>query len=345
MADRTLLGGVSRVYKDQRYASYNGLVGDKHSELRKAPGLVITSLRLSNRCPFSDPLKIFKGYQGIGVFSLRDQGLRDSVIAIFGKSRHPTRELLQMPLGTLSTTALKSAQQLIGPLPRISNLLTGMHFSITVYGKILHAKIDPDNIDGIIWGCLRSLYDSTKVENSFDKDQISLTTDPIHPGLLVITDSDRDKLPAFEGDQGDRFKPLPGKDSLIIDNSTIQPKLWFNGLISLVGFGYLGNGSDRKLRGETKPLADVVIDGFVDLNLVGLAHLKSHSCNHIAGFIEAAHGIEKHLILLLARVQLDHQGLKHRTEEDVQLIYSSRYLGTRLLPTLKDGVSAAEVLR
>jgi hypothetical protein len=53
------------------------------------------------------------------------------------------------------------------------------------------------------------------------------------------------------------------------------------------------------------------------------------------------HRIQEHLILLFARIEFDHQGFKHHTEEGVQLIYSFRYNGRgTLLPGLKTGVSA-----
>jgi hypothetical protein len=56
------------------------------------------------------------------------------------------------------------------------------------------------------------------------------------------------------------------------------------------------------------------------------------------------HSIQKHLILLLARIQLDHQGFMYCSEEIVQLIYSFRYQQrSTLFRGLKTGVYAAPV--
>ena len=63
MADRAFLRGIGRVYKDQRHANYDCLIGYELSKLPNAPGLVITSLSLRNHCPGPDSLKTFKRYQ------------------------------------------------------------------------------------------------------------------------------------------------------------------------------------------------------------------------------------------------------------------------------------------
>jgi hypothetical protein len=120
----------------------------------------------------------------------------------------------------------------------------------------------------------------------------------------------------------------------------------YDRFVSFVGFSNLGYCPDSKLRGETKHFAYVIINHFVNLNFVGPVHLKSNSGDSVAGFIEAMHGIQKHLMLLLAGIQFDHQVLKHCTQEGVQLISSFWHLqrGT-LLPGLKADVSAAPAPR
>ena len=107
-------------------------------------------------------------------------------------------------------------------------------------------------------------------------------------------------------------------------------------------FNSLGDGPDGKLGRETKPLSNVVVDCFVDFDLVGLTDRERYSCNIVARFIKAVHRIQEHLMLLVGRIEFNHQGFKHCIEEMVQLIYSFRYNGRgTLLPGLKTGVSAA----
>jgi len=61
---------------------------------------------------------------------------------------------------------------------------------------------------------------------------------------------------------------------LIIDNSTIQPKLGFDGLVSLVGLTDLGNSPNRKLGGKTEMFSNRIVNRLMDLNLVGTMHSK-----------------------------------------------------------------------
>jgi hypothetical protein len=157
MADRTFLGSIGRVDEDQRHASYGSLVGYKLSELVEAPRMMITSLRLLNRCSLSNPLKILKGDQRKGVFSLRDQSLGDAMVSISSKPCHSARQLLEMSLSRFGPNALEFG-------------LESIRFSRDILDFLDH---------------------NTKVENAFDEDQISLTPNPISPGLLVFSKSDR----------------------------------------------------------------------------------------------------------------------------------------------------------
>ena len=343
MADRAFLRGICRVYKDQRHTSYSGLISQELPELIKAPGVVITSLRLPNRDPSFDSLKIFKGNQTEGVFSLRDQSSRYSVIHVSGKPGHSSRKLLEMPLCTLCSTLLESALQDIRTLPGISYLLAGMDFPITVYSEVLYTKIDAKNPNRIIGGLFRNLDHNSEIEDVFNEYKIGLASYPVQPGFLIDSDSDRDKMPAFKSDQGNALKSFPCEDTRIVNDSTIGPKLWPDRLVSLVGFNHFRNCSDSELRGKAVSLTNRIIDRLVEFNLVGLVHKESSSSNIITGFIEAVHGIQEQLMLFGARVKPDHQGLKHCTEEGVQLIYNYRCVGTPLLPGLKTGVSGAEV--
>ena len=91
-------------------------------------------------------------------------------------------------------------------LSGIGGLLTGMDFSIAIYRQVLDTKIIAMNPLSIIRRLFGGFDHNAQVKDPFNKDQVCLSSDPIH------------------------------SSSLIVDQSTIEPKLWFNGLISLVGF-------------------------------------------------------------------------------------------------------------
>ena len=145
----------------------------------------------------------------------------------------------------------------------------------------------------------------------------------------------------IQGDQRNVLKSFPGEDTFIVDNSTIRPKMWFEGLILLVSFSNLGYGPDCKLGRETVLSPYIVIRSLLDLTLACAMHLENNFSYGIAGLVESVHRIQKKLVRLFRRIKFDHQGLKHRIE---YIIADSYNLRTSLLPGLKTGVSGAEVL-
>ena len=334
-------GRVSRIDENNRNSSDQSFVLGKTSELIESPRMQAATLSLSNRYPGPDALKIFKSNRSFGVFGFRNQLFGDAVVDVPRESGHPTRKFLKMPLGRLRTFALKSGFKRVKPVSGLVDLLTGMDLAIRIHSKILDSKIDTKSAFWIVRGLLGYLDYRAKVEDAFDEYQVDLTLDPIHPDLLVIPDLSRDKLPALESRQRNGFQPFPGEDALVIDHRPIQPKLWFDGLVSLVGFNNFGDSPDSKLCRESKSLSDVVVGGFMDFNLVGFADRERYSCDIVTRFVKAVHRIQEHLILFFARIEFYHQGFKHHIEERVQLIYSFRYNGRgTLLPGLKTGVSA-----
>jgi hypothetical protein len=340
MADRALLRCIGRVYKDQRYTGYGCLVYQKLSELSKAPGMVITSLSLRNRCPVPDSLKIFKGYQGTGVFGLRDHVLGDTMVSVLGKPSHPAREVLQMSLGALGSTVLEPGLERIRSLPGILDLLAGVDLSIAIYSDVLDTKVSPDNIYRNVGRLFRRFYYNAEVEDVLDQDEISLASDSVHPGFLVVSCHGRYDLSTFQGGQRNVLRSFPGHNSLIVDYSAIKPKLWFDGFISLVSFSNLGDGPDCKLRRKAILSPNVVIRSIVDVIPIGTMHLENNFSYGITSLVESMHGIQEKLVLLFDGLKLDHQGLKHCIKYVAQYSYNLR---TPLLPGLKTGVSGAEV--
>lgn len=333
---------VFRIDEDDRDARFKCLVLDELPKLVETPGMQAATLSFSNRCPGPDALKIFKSDRSTGVFGFRNYLLGDAMVDISGKPGHSTGKFLQMPLSRLCASALKSGFQRIEPVSGLIDLFTRMYLAIRINRKILDSKIDSKRAFWIVGGLLGYLDYRAKVEDTFDKHKVNLTPDTIHPDLLVIPDLGRDKLPALESSQRNGFQPFPGEDALVVDNCTVRPKFWSDRPVSLIGFNNLGDGPDGKLGRETKPISNVVVDCFVDFDLVGLADRERYSCDIVARFVKAVHCLQEHLILLVARIEFNHQGSKHRTEESVQLICSFRYNGRgTLLPGLKTGVSAA----
>jgi hypothetical protein len=315
---------VPGINKNHRNAGDLCLVINELSKQSEIPSMQAATLCLSNRNSGSNILEIFHRYSSQSVFGFRNYLLGNAMVDIFRKSCHPARKLLKMPFGRFRTFALEPGFQRIELVSGLIDLFSRMHFSIRIHRKVLDTKINAKDSFGIIRGLLRYFDHNAKVENAFDQNQISLASNPIHSGFLVISYSDGDKLPALESSKRNTLQALPGKDSLIINNSTIWPKLWFDGFVSFVSFADLGNGPDGELRRETKMFPDRIVNRLVDFNLVGAMQSKNRFCNAIAGFIEAMHGIQEHLILLFGWIKLNHHGLEHHTGENIQRVYTYR---------------------
>ncbi len=341
---------VPGINKDQRNTCNLGFVLNKHPKQPKIPSVQAT-LSLSNRNSGSDALEIFQSNRSQSVFGFRNNLLGNAVVNIFGKPGHPTRKLLKMPLGRFCPLTLKPGFQRIEPVSGLVDLLTGMYFSIRINREVLDTKIDTKNSFRIIRRFFGYFDHNPEVEESIGQDQIGLPSDPIHSGFLVIPHPNRDNLPTAKSDQRDLLKPFPREDSLIVNNGPIRPELWFNGLISLVGFRYFRNGPDSQLRRKTILLSDRIVNHLMQFKFVCRMQLKDGLSYVITGLIEAVHSIQECLILLLARIKLDHQSLKHLLKRivngDINMFAAqseSNEWGT-LLPGLKTEVSATPTPR
>ena len=166
-----------------------------------------------------------------GVFGLRDQILGNLVINIFCKPSQPSRQLFEMSLCALCSDTLESALQGIGSMSwYFSDTLAGMYLAIAVNSEILDTEINTKHTNRIIWRRFRNLDYNSEIEDVFDEYKIGLASDPVQPGFLIDSDSDRDEMPAFKSDQGNVLKSFPCEDTRVVNDSTIGPKL---GLIDL----------------------------------------------------------------------------------------------------------------
>jgi hypothetical protein len=337
-------GGLSRIDEDYRDSRFKCFVLDELPELVETPGMQAATRSFSNRFTGPDALKIFNSDRYTGVFGFRNYILGDAVIDISGKPGYSTGKLLEISLGRLCVFPLKSGFEIIELVSGLIDLFARMFLAIRINRKILDSQIDSKRAFWIVGGLLEYLDYRSKVEDTFDKYEFNLTPDTIHPGFLVIPDLSRDKLSALESRKRNGFLSFPGEDALVIDNCTVRPKFCFDRPVSLIYFNNLEDGPDGKLDRETKPLSNVVVDCFMGFYLVGLADRERYSCEIVARFVKAVHRLQEHLILLVARIEFDHQGFKHHIEKIVKLICSFRYNGWgTLLTGLKTGVSTVPI--
>ena len=312
MTDRTFLRCIGRVNVDHGYASNSGFVVYELPELVEAPRTMSMSLRLgSDRCPLSDATEIFKGNQGRGVFGFHDNILGNAMVRVSLEPSFMTGKLLQMSFGTICTATLKICLEVIKFGSGLFNLLAREYLTHRIYSYVLNSEIHTDNA---YWQGLfgfRNFDHDTKIELSASEDQISLTSDPVHSGSMIIADLNRKLDPASESQQRDSIKSFPRHDSLVIDDCTVRIKDRLDRLVSLISFGCLGNGSNSHLGGYTKLLSEISINNGLQLDFIGGVHLKSYIGNIVAGGIELMHSIKESFSLLWRGFYLNLESLHH----------------------------------
>jgi hypothetical protein len=84
---RTGSGGVAWIDENDRDAHPRRLVGNFLPQLMETPGMVLSPLAFTNRCPFPDALQILQGHPATGgVFRPLHQFLRDPMVFLSGKA-------------------------------------------------------------------------------------------------------------------------------------------------------------------------------------------------------------------------------------------------------------------
>ena len=314
----TCSGCVPRIHKGNKNTCDLGFVVHERSEQSKIPSMQDATLCRSNRGSGSNALKIFKSNRSQSVFGFRNKLLGNPMVNVSGESSHSTRKLLQMAFGRFGSFALEPGFQRVKSISGLVDLLARMYLSIRINCKVFNAKINTKNTNWVIGGLFRDFNHGTKVENTIDQDQVCLASYPVHTGRLIFSHSNRDKLPALKSSKRYMLQALPRKDALIIDDRTIKPKFRFDGFVPLIGFANLGNGPNSKLRGESKMFSDRIVNRLMDFDLVGTMHSKNSLCYVITSLVKPLHCITEHLTLLSRGDKLNHQSLKHSTEESIQ---------------------------
>lgn len=305
------------------------LIVDKKTQLPKCPGTVVIPPCLPNRCTVSDPFEIFTGYRPASVFGFCYQFPGNAMINMTHEPSLSSRKLLKMPFCTLSPSGLKPCSESNIPLPDFLYLGAAIHFTIAVNSEIDDAKINSKSTDRIEFGRFWGFNDNCEIEYTIPVDKVSLTSNPIQTGFLVLPDADRDNLPAFERQDGYCFKLAPGKNALVIDNCSFRRKFWFDRLILFVGFNDFCDPTNCMLCRKSKSISNIIIDKLLKFDLVGTLIRKSNIRNVVARFVKPVHCFKKSFMLIFRSIKFNHQRLQHDIDNSVQCINNLWFWGKR----------------
>ena len=343
----TGLGSISTGNEYERHASECSLVLDETSQLFECPRTLSVALSLSNRSSGSDAIEIFKGDHSSSVFSFSDNVLGNNMINVAMESSFPAREFLEMPFSTSGLGFLEVGTEFSVLFSSLVNLLSAKTLPIIISSDIDNSQVNTESANSIELGRLRCFYNNSKIKNTISQDKVCLTPDPVQPCSLIFSYPDRDFKPAVEGKNGNSFKSSPGKDSLVINNSSIRTKNRFDRFISLISFGNLGYYADSMLGGKIELFPHVTINKLLEFEFVSTFNGKSSFRNAVARFVKPVHSFKKNAMLFFRSIKFNHKRLLHSIE------YSSQWLnilwswegGLRFLPVLKYGASTTPAVR
>jgi len=304
-------GGVPGIDKDHRNACQTSLVLDEGAKLMERPTVLDATLSLLNREPFADALELFQGDAATGVFGLRDQPLADDVVNVAGEPLLLPPTLFEEPFGGLGSLGLKPRPELRITLSQAVQVPAEVGLAVRVGGDVDDAEVHAKPVFWAFGRRLRHVHHHGQIEAPVAVDEVSLPPDVLQPRRLVSAKHDGDDLPALKRQDGHSVQALPGENALIIDDGSARAEGRLLGPVPLVGFRDLADDADGHLSRQAKPFPDVVVDEFLESDLVGRLLPEGDFGNSVTRRVEPLHRLQKGGGLLGRRLKLDHQRQVH----------------------------------
>lgn len=295
---------------------------DKIPKLIESPRMVLATLRLFNPYLVANARQIFECNRSTSVFSFSHNILGDAMVNVTIEFAYFTRELLEMSFGTLSACPLEFTFEFCHLTSNFINPLSAMNDSIAINRKIDYAQIDAKGFGSFNLLGFGNIDHDTEIEYSFDEYEVCLSPDSIQAGFVVIADKDWYDDSAFECQYGYSIKGFPSQNAWVINHSPMRFEFGLGGFISFIGFDCLGNGSNRHLSGKSELLSNIVIDKFVEENLIGFSMLKSNFSDIITGFVKSFHSGFESFELFVRSIKLNLNRQVHNIDNIVQCIYT-----------------------
>lgn len=340
---RTGLRSIAGVNQFDQHACDFSFVGDKLAELTESPRLVPAPLGFSNRSPFADTFQIFKSDTAISVFSLRHKPFANHMVGIPSKSGFPAREFLEMSFSRFSSLALESGFKVVSHLTNLVHLFARVKLTVAVNGNMDYTQVNPDSPNGVIRRWLRGINGNCKIKYAFAENKVSLFHNPIQSNFLVSSNPDRDNLATFQGKYGNLIKPLPRKNTLVINHCRVGFESNQPGFIPAVSLSDLADSPDCHLSRKPIVFAERLVSKVVEFYLSCRTVVKGKFSKIVAGFVKSLHCLKQSIILLLVGSKFDHKRLYHTFSIDKYLPpvkYSNKRRFVGFLCQINQAVSA-----
>lgn len=344
---RTQAGCVTRINEVDQHPGKECLVLYEASELPIGPRFVSGALRFTNSYPLPEVSQVLQSYSSTRVFRLAHQPLRDAMVCVFSKTCFSAGKLLKMAFRGLRARRLELRADTFVPLARLLDLLPGIGLAIGVARKVDDAEIDSECPGRVIRLWFGSIHGKHQIERAAGSaspvEEVGLAFASVHPGFLVVSEPDRDKLTPFEGQKANSIEPLEAHHPLVVGHRTVLAECWLLRLVSLEDLRDFGDAAYRHLSGKPKAAPHLVVDQALKLVLRGGAVLERHARYPVRRLVKAFERFEQGAMLFFGRRELNHdyqfhvENITRNAVRDNGRFWMANFDAAPFLPRLKHG--------
>lgn len=327
---------ISWVNKSDWNSSEFCFIFDKTAKLVETPRVLSATLGLANRYPRADARQVFEGDPAFGVFSFRNQLLRDDVVHISGEAKLFSGTFLQQPFCRLCSFALKLGSKFYMSFSYSVDFVSAPRLPIRVYSYISNAEVNSKPLLSIISWRLRDVHSHGEVEGFVSDNEVALTSDSIELFGLVDAILDGDEHSAFHCQYRDSINSFPREDALVVDYCPIFSEGWLSFLVSFVGFSYFAYCSDGQLSRQTIFASDIVVDELLKFHLVSCSLFKRYMSYLVTSLVESIHCFKKSVRLLRRGQKFHKESLLHNVIDNM---FQYKRVILQFLPCLKTWAS------
>src|SRR2546428_7850158 len=235
------------------------------------------------------------------------------MIGVFLEPGFLTREFLEMfPRGRCALF-LQSLTQRLMPLAVFLDSFTAKGFTLAVSSQVDDAEINAEGVSHLIRSWRGNFQCHSQIEDTLAIEQVSLSLDRIHTGLLIDTKTEGNQHTARERQEGHGVNALKVHNARVIDNRSLWPEYGFDALITLIGFTRFTDTPDSQLCGKLVRGPQFAIYQLLQTKLVSSLRSPGDRSDIIGSLIECVHGVKQYTRLFSCRSEFHKHRLFHRT--------------------------------
>lgn len=298
----------------QRNTHKSSFIREEETQLMERPRALLCSLGPGYRAlrTGTDVSKILNSNSLPMGFGLLNNSFGDHMVYIFSETSFTTGQLFEMPLSRLRTFLLESRTKLLHTLSVLFDSLSAKRLTFRVSCQSGYAQIDSKGTTfRFIRRGSRNVKGYCKVEGAVTIEQIGLSFDRVHTGLLVATHAEGDKHSPLQCQERDFIQPFKGHQTFIIGYGPFRSEGWLIALVPLVAVNNLTNSSNSHLRRQIEAFADITIDHLLKLKFVSELLIEGCLSDIVTRIIESMHRLKKSGMLFWRWSQFQEHGLFH----------------------------------